>query len=84
MRVRARLEAQSIAVLAEAHAKERHAEAVALTPLMVQLHAYDALAKLGGTGTSILLGDWSRVPNFLFPGMGGLHVSAAAGRASSP
>ena len=58
--------------------------AVALTPLMVQMHAYDALSKLGGTGTQILLGDWSRVPNFLFPGMGGFRVSAAAGRASSP
>ncbi|HEY2743716.1 MAG TPA: SPFH domain-containing protein, partial [Polyangia bacterium] len=82
--VRAKAEAQSIAVLADAHAKERHAEAVALTPLMVQLHAYEALGKLGGSGTTILLGDWSHVPNFLFPGMGGFHVSAAAGRASTP
>ena len=80
----AKAEAAAITVLAEAHAKEKRAEAVALTPLMVQMHAYDALAKLGGSGTSILLGDWSHVPNFLFPGMGGWHVSAAAGRASTP
>jgi hypothetical protein len=33
----------------------------------VQIHAYDALAHLGGTGTSIILGDWAHVPNFLFP-----------------
>jgi hypothetical protein len=38
---------------------------------MVQMHAYDALAKLGGEGTHLLLGDWSHVPNFLFPTMSG-------------
>ena len=81
---RAKAEAQAISALADAHAKEQHAEAVALTPLMVQMHAYDALAKLGGSGTTIMLGDWSHVPNFLFPGTGGWRVSAAAGRASSP
>ena len=81
---RARAEAASISTLADAHAKERHAEAVALTPLMVQLHAYDALAKLGGSGTTILLGDWSKVPSFLFPGMPSWRASAAAGRASLP
>ena len=82
--VRAKAEAAAISTLADAHAKERHAEAVALTPLMVQLHAYDALGKLGGSGTTILLGDWSHVPNFLFPGFGGGRISAAAGRASTP
>ena len=30
-------------------------------------HAYDALGHLGGTGTTIVLGDWAHVPNFLFP-----------------
>jgi regulator of protease activity HflC (stomatin/prohibitin superfamily) len=81
---RAKSEAQAISVLADAHAKERHAEAVALTPLMVQMHAYDALSKLGGSGTTIMLGDWSKVPSFLFPGMSGWRANLAAGRASSP
>jgi regulator of protease activity HflC (stomatin/prohibitin superfamily) len=75
---RAKAEAAAISALADAHAKEKRAEATALTPLMVQMHAYDALAKLGGNGTTILLGDWSKVPSFLFPGMpGGLKLSAA-------
>ncbi len=81
---RAKAEAQSIALLADANAKEKRAEAIALTPLMVQMHAYDALAKLGGSGTTVLLGDWSHVPSFLFPGMGGLRFSAGAARASTP
>ena len=34
---------------------------------MVQLAGYEALAKLGGAGTTIMLGDFSKVPNFLFP-----------------
>jgi len=76
--VRAKAEAQAISVLADAKAKEKRAEATALTPLMVQMHAYDALGKLGGSGTTVMLGDWSHVPNFLFPGMGGFHLSTAA------
>ena len=36
------------------------------------MHAYDALGKLGGEGTHIMLGDWSKLPGFLFPpGVGG-------------
>jgi regulator of protease activity HflC (stomatin/prohibitin superfamily) len=81
---RAKAEAQAISTLADAKAKEKRAEAVALTPLMVQMHAYDALAHLGGSGTTILLGDWSKVPSFLFPGMGGWHTTATPGRASLP
>ncbi len=81
--VRAKSEAQAISVLAEAKAKEKRAEATTLTPLMVQMHAYDALAKLGGHGSNILLGDWSHVPNFLFPGSA-LRLSAAPARASTP
>jgi hypothetical protein len=46
---------------------------------MVMLHAYDALAKLGGAGTSIMLGDWSHVPNFLFPQLPGLRLGGASG-----
>ena len=56
-----------IRLLAKAHAEEKKAESVTLTPLMVMMHAYDSLAKLGGSGTNIMLGDWSRVPQFLFP-----------------
>jgi regulator of protease activity HflC (stomatin/prohibitin superfamily) len=81
---RAKAEAIAISSLAEAKAKEKRAEATALTPLMVQMHAYDALGKLGGSGTSILLGDWSHVPNFLFPGMSGWRTSVAKERASLP
>jgi regulator of protease activity HflC (stomatin/prohibitin superfamily) len=64
---KAKAEAESIRLLAKAHAEERKNEAVTLTPLMVMIHAYDALAKLGGSGTTVMLGDWSRVPQFLFP-----------------
>jgi regulator of protease activity HflC (stomatin/prohibitin superfamily) len=82
--VRAKADAQAMSLLADAKSKERKAEAVALTPLMVQMHAYDALAKLGGNGTNIMLGDWSHVPSFLFPGMAGLHLNAGPARASTP
>jgi regulator of protease activity HflC (stomatin/prohibitin superfamily) len=78
----AKAEAQAISLLADAKAKEKRAEAVALTPLMVQMHAYDALAKLGGNGTNIMLGDWSRVPSFLFPGA--WKSIAGPARASTP
>jgi regulator of protease activity HflC (stomatin/prohibitin superfamily) len=81
---RAKAEAAAISTLADAKAKEKRAEAVALTPLMVQMHAYDALSHLGGTGTNIMLGDWSHVPSFLFPGMPGLHFSGGAARAATP
>jgi len=57
-------------LLAKADAEKRKAEASTLTPLMVQMHAYDALGKLGGSGTTIMLGDFSRVPAFLFPNFG--------------
>jgi hypothetical protein len=33
----------------------------------VMLHAYDALGHLGGSGATIVLGDWAHVPSFLFP-----------------
>jgi regulator of protease activity HflC (stomatin/prohibitin superfamily) len=72
---KAKAEAQALSMLAKAHADEKRAEAQTLTPLMVQLHAYDSLAKLGGSGTQIMLGDWSHVPNFLFPGMTGISLS---------
>lgn len=80
---RARAEATAISTLAKAEAEQKRAEAQALTPLMVQMHAYEALSKLGGSGTTIMLGDWSRVPNFLFPGMASWHP-ASTEHASRP
>jgi regulator of protease activity HflC (stomatin/prohibitin superfamily) len=65
--VAAKAEAQALTVLAKAHAEEKKAEAVALTPLAVMMHAYDALGKLGGTNTTFMLGDFSKVPQMLFP-----------------
>ena len=53
--------------MATVHAAERRAETAGVTPMEVMIHAYDALAHLGGTNTSILLGDWAHLPNFLFP-----------------
>jgi regulator of protease activity HflC (stomatin/prohibitin superfamily) len=68
---KAKADAQAISVLAKAHAEEKRVEANTLTPLKVQMevmmHGYDALAKLGGENTSFIFGDWSHVPNFLFP-----------------
>jgi regulator of protease activity HflC (stomatin/prohibitin superfamily) len=59
----AKAEAEAATLLAKAHTKEQ----AAITPLAVQMAAYEALGKLGGSGTTIMLGDWSHVPNFLFP-----------------
>jgi regulator of protease activity HflC (stomatin/prohibitin superfamily) len=57
--------------LAGATGEEKKAEAESVTPMQVQMHAYDALAHMGGTGTTIMLGDFAHLPNFLFP-----HVPA--------
>jgi prohibitin 1 len=64
---RARAEAESITILAKAHAEENRAQTQAISPLTVEMSAYEALGKLGGTGTTILLGDFSKAPQFLFP-----------------
>lgn len=64
---RAKAEAQSITILAKAHAEENRAATQAVSPLSVQMAAYDALGKLGGTGTTIFLGDFAKAPQFLFP-----------------
>jgi SPFH domain / Band 7 family len=66
----ARGEAEAATLMAHAHAAENQAQGALVTPLTVQMHAYDALGKLGGEGTTILLGEWSHVPNFLFPRAG--------------
>ena len=54
-------------MLASAKAAENRAEAAAHTAYTVQAAGYDALGKLGGHGTTIFLGDWSRAPQFLWP-----------------
>jgi hypothetical protein len=38
-----------------------------VTPMHVMMHAYDALGQMGGKGTTLVLGDWSKTPQFLFP-----------------
>jgi regulator of protease activity HflC (stomatin/prohibitin superfamily) len=68
--VRARAAAEEMKLLAKGEIEKNRAEQTSITPLMVQMHAYDSLAKLGGTGTTVLLGDFSHVPNFLFPRAG--------------
>jgi regulator of protease activity HflC (stomatin/prohibitin superfamily) len=60
-------EANSRLALAKATEAETRASVANVTPMHVMMHAYDALGHLGGTGTTFMLGDWSKVPNFLFP-----------------
>lgn len=83
----ARAEAEQRILLAHATAEEKKAEAQAVTWNQVQIHAYDALGKLGGEGTHFLIGDWARLPNWLFPrmpGMGGGYPTAPTGYAPPP
>ncbi len=70
----ARGEADARLALAKATSEEKRAEAANITNNEVMMHAYDSLGKLGGTGTSIMLGDWSKLPNWLFPHMSGLQT----------
>lgn len=65
--IEARAAAEAARAMAKAKAEEARAETAGVTPMEVMLHAYDALGHLGGSGTTILLGDWAHVPNFLFP-----------------
>jgi regulator of protease activity HflC (stomatin/prohibitin superfamily) len=60
-------EASARLALANAAAAETAAQAANITTNQVMMHAYDALGKLGGTGTSFMLGDWSKLPSWLFP-----------------
>lgn len=65
--IRAAATAKERGLLATAKAAENRAEAAAHTSLTVQAAGYEALGKLGGNGTTIFLGDWSRAPQFLWP-----------------
>ena len=71
--VTASSEATARLALARASAAEKRAEAANITTNQVMMHAYDALGQLGGTGTSIMLGDWSKLPGWLFPRASGLQ-----------
>lgn len=74
---RAKGEAQTRIHLAHAKGEENRAETMAVTPLTVQQAGYEALGKLGGHGTTIFLGDWSRAPQFLWPRAYGGAMPAA-------
>jgi regulator of protease activity HflC (stomatin/prohibitin superfamily) len=65
--VKAHADSQQMQILAVGELAQNHAKATSVSPLMVQEEGYKALAELGGSGTMIYLGDWSHVPNFLFP-----------------
>jgi hypothetical protein len=65
--IEAKAEAASLKQLASAHAEEERAKTAGITPMEVMMHAYDAFGQLGGSGTTMVLGDWAHVPNFLFP-----------------
>jgi regulator of protease activity HflC (stomatin/prohibitin superfamily) len=77
--VTAKAQAEAARYTARADAEKHRAEASTITPLEVQMHAYDALAQLGGSGTTLYLGDFSRVPQFLFPGGMGMPMPYGGG-----
>lgn len=66
---KARSLAEEMKLVADGRAAQARAERATLTPLAVIDHAYEALGKLGGTGTLMMLGDWSHVPSFLLPSL---------------
>jgi regulator of protease activity HflC (stomatin/prohibitin superfamily) len=75
----ARGESKSRLLLAKAEEAEKHAEAANITPEQVEMHAYDALGKLGGTNTTVLLGDPSKLPGWLFPHVPGFESAFTPG-----
>ncbi len=66
-------EAAARLALANAEAAETAAKAADITTNQVMMHAYDALGKLGGSGSTFLFGDFSKMPSWLFPRMPGLQ-----------
>lgn len=64
---KAKADAEAMMILAKAHAEENRAQTASISPLTVQMKAYEALGQLGGTNTTILLGDFSKLPTWLFP-----------------
>ena len=72
---KAKGEATARLALAQADAAENSAKSADITQNQVMMHAYDALGKLGGSGTTFLLGDWSKLPNWLFPKIPGMQTA---------
>jgi prohibitin 1 len=70
----ARGEATARLELAKADAAEQQASSANITTNQVMMHAYDALGKLGGTNSTFLFGDYSKMPNWLFPKMPGFQA----------
>jgi regulator of protease activity HflC (stomatin/prohibitin superfamily) len=70
--------------LARATNAEKQAEAANITQNQVMMHAYDALGNLGGSGTTFLLGDWSKLPNWLFPKVSGFQTAFPPWYAAAP
>ncbi len=68
-------EAEGRLALAKAAAAEVAASAANVTMNQVMMHAYDALGQLGGTGSTFLFGDYSKMPNWLFPKIPGFHTA---------
>jgi regulator of protease activity HflC (stomatin/prohibitin superfamily) len=73
--ITAKGEAESRLALADALAAENRAAAANVTMNQVMMHAYDALGQLGGTGTTFLLGDYSKLPDWLFPKVPGFQTA---------
>jgi len=63
--MQARSRAEEIKLQAKADLERRKAEAANITPLTVQMRAYDALGQLAGSGATILMGDFSKAPYFM-------------------
>jgi hypothetical protein len=80
---RAKTQSEEMRLLAKGQSEKNRAEGLSITPLMVQMHAYDALGQLGGKGTNIMLGEWSHVPSFLFPHLAGFPMPYAPSSYSS-
>jgi prohibitin 2 len=80
----ARGEATARLELAKATSEENRATAANITPMQVMMHAYDALGQLGGTNTTVMLGDWSKTPGWLFPKMPGFQSAFGYGWPATP
>jgi regulator of protease activity HflC (stomatin/prohibitin superfamily) len=81
--INAKAEAEESRLVSRAKAEQAKAENQALTPLAVMMRGYAALEALGGTDTHIMLGDWSHVPNFLFPVLPAAKAATTGPRGSS-
>jgi regulator of protease activity HflC (stomatin/prohibitin superfamily) len=72
---KAKGEASARLALAKASAAEAEASAANITNNQVMMHAYDALGNLGGSQSTFLFGDYSKLPGWLFPKMQGFQTA---------